>query len=145
MQETQIQPINKRPLPPPNPVTRKAHQKEMWLQVRLPLIVVLLLFVGMAYLAWVNGWGDLSQYAKIAQIIMILPVMGVGLVVLVILIGGIVATTYVLRILPPYARLTQDAIEKIINQTVTGADISVKPIIQIQSFIAMIEVLLGRR
>jgi len=138
-QEKQIQ------LPPPNPVTRKAHKREMWLQVGLPLILVLMGFAGVAYLVWRNGWGELSQYAQIGQVVMILPVMLGGILVLALLVAGIVAVTYVLRILPPYARITQDSIEKIKKQAVAGADISAKPIIQIQSFIAMIEVLLGRR
>ena len=83
--------------------------------------------------------------AQIGQVLMVLPLFVVGLIILAILIAGIFAVTYVLRILPPYARMTQDAIESVKKQAVTGADMSAKPIIQIRSFIAMIEVLMGKR
>ncbi len=145
MEEIQnVSPENK-PLPPPNPVTQKAHRRETWLQILLPVIVALLITAGFIYWIVLNEWKDLKVLAQVGQVLMILPTFVLGLVLLALLVAGVFAVTYVLRILPPYARMTQDAIDNIKDQAVSGADLSAKPIIQIRSFIAMIEVLLGKR
>lgn len=132
-------------LPAPNPRTQKAFRRETRLQVIVPTLIALLLTAGFIYWIVQNEWKDVKVLAQIGQVIMILPTFVIGLIILALLVGGIFAVTYVLRILPPYARLTQDSIDKIKQQAVSGADISAKPIIQIRSFIAMIEVLLGKR
>lgn len=145
MEENLVANKDKKPLPAPNPRTQKAHRQETWLQIILPLVMALLLSAGLIYWIVNNDLKDLKVMAQIGQVLMILPAFLLGLIVLALLVGGIYAVTYVLRILPPYARMTQDAIDKIKHQAVSGADVSAKPIIQIRSFIAMIEVLLGKR
>jgi predicted PurR-regulated permease PerM len=92
-----------------------------------------------------SGSGTVEQWSQIATIFVVFLGLVLGFVVLVILAGLVYLIFQILRFLPPYARLTQNAIEKINEQIRSGADISAQPVIQIKSFIAMIDVLLGRK
>jgi len=69
----------------------------------------------------------------------------IGLVILVFLGGLVYLVSQILRQLPPYTRLAQDGIETIKERAIAGADISVKPVMKIQSFLAVIDALRGRR
>ena len=132
-------------LPEPNPKTQAEHQREVRLYIWLPLALGVLILVGAALALGLTGTGDFAIWSQISTIFMIFPAMILGLIVLVILSGLAYAVGYLLRFLPPYARLTQDAIDQVKHQIETGADISAKPVIQIRSFIAMINTLLGRK
>jgi uncharacterized protein involved in cysteine biosynthesis len=135
----------RKPLPAPNPETRDAHRREISRQVILPLIIALIIFFGVgAWLIWA-GAGTVERWAQIAMIVMILSVIMLGLLVFGLAIGLLFLITQVLRILPPYARLAQDAIMKINHRVKAGADISVRPIIELHKFLAMVDVLLGKR
>ena len=62
------------------------------------------------------------------------------------LVGALIfITARLIQELPPYARQTQLAIERVKSQVRSGADISVQPMMQIQSFLAMLDTLIGRR
>lgn len=135
----------KKPLPPPNPVTQAAHKREVRRQVLLPLIFVLLALIGIGVWVIWAGIGSAEQWAQIAQIGMLLMGLVLGLILLVIALGVLFLISYVLGIIPPYARVAQDAIRQIDQQVKSGSDIPVKPVIEIQKFIAMMDVLVGRR
>ena len=145
MDENQTIIKTKKQLPAPNPVTQKLHRKEMWLQVVLPLCLSLVVIAGLAVWFIHSEVGDFNAWAQISMILLMLPFMIISLLLFALLVSAIVVVTYVLKTIPPYARVTQDAIDKIRQQAVAGADISAKPIIQIRSFLAMIGVLLGRK
>jgi len=145
MDEYPITPSESRPLPKPNPVTQKAHRQDVLRQLTLPVIVVLLVLAGVVFWLIQAGVGDFGLWAQISIVFIILPALIIGLILLVILAGLVFGIGYLLGFLPPYARITQDAIQNVKAQAEAGADISAKPIIQIQSFIAMIDTLLGRR
>ncbi len=144
--ENQVKPTKpKRPLPAPNPITQKAYRRDVLRQITFPLILLLILFVTIVFWLVMENIGTIQNWSSISLILMIIPTLFVGLVFIVLLIGIIFLVNYLLKFLPPYARLTQEAINKLENQIKTGADISAKPIIQIQSFLAVIDVLLGRK
>ena len=145
MDDRSLTPKKSRPLPDPNPVTQKAHRQDVLRQLTVPVVIVLLAMAGLVFWLIQAGVGDFGLWAQISIIFMVLPALLIGLIVLVILAGLVVGIGYLLGFLPPYARITQDAIQNVKAQAEAGADISAKPIIQIQSFIAMIDTLLGRR
>ena len=144
MKEQKLAPTGK-PLRGRNPLTHKKHRREMLRQVLLPLGIALVVITAAAVWLGVSGVGTVERWSEIAVLLLLFPVIALGLVVLALLLGLIYAVSMVLQILPPYARMAQDAIVRIKKQVETGAEISAKPVIQIQSFIAMIEALLGRR
>lgn len=138
-------PFAKKPLPSPNPVTHAKHRREVNRQVILPFFISAIVFVGVGiWLVWM-GIGSVERWSQIAIIFILVLGLVLGLILLSLIIGLIYVTTMVLRTIPPYARIAQDAIEKINQQVKTGSNVSVRPVIEIQKFLAMMDVILGRR
>lgn len=138
-------PYAKKPLPSPNPVSRAKHRREVNKQVILPFFILAIVFVGVGiWLAWM-GIGSVERWSQIAIIFILVLGLVLGLILLSIIIGLMYVTTMVLRTIPPYARIAQDAIEKINQQIKTGSNVSVRPVIEIQKFLAVMDVILGRR
>lgn len=131
-----------RQLPEPNPVTKKSHQKEILRQVTLPFVIALLGLAALVSALIFYNIGTLGDWARISTIFLIFPLLVFGIIVVVIMGGLAYLINQVLRIIPPYTRLTQQAIDKVNQQVKTGTEISVKPVMQIQSFLAMIDSLL---
>lgn len=130
---------------PPNPETRAAHKREYRRQVLLPLVLFLVLFGAVAGILIYYKVGTIAQWSQIATIFLILFWMVIGVLFLAILIALVYLTSKLLTLLPPYTRIAQDGIETIKHQVESGADISVTPVMKIQSFLAVIDTLLGRR
>lgn len=132
-------------IPEPNPVTKAAHRRDFFRRVTLPLIIGFLILAGIAVAFILIPVGDVETWAQIASILLIGLTMLGALIVLVILGGLVYLVSNLLGILPPYTRMAQDGIEKIQEYAEKGADIPVRPIIQVQSFIAAINALFNRR
>lgn len=145
MENQSIEPVIKKPLPPPNPITKRAYRRDVLRQITLPLILIFIVFIGIVTWLVIANIGTVQEWSSISLILMIFPALLIGLIILSILIAMIFLISYLLKFLPPYARLTQDAINNLEDQIISGADISAKPIIQIQSFMAVIDILLGRK
>ncbi|MBT3239583.1 MAG: hypothetical protein HON98_07135 [Chloroflexi bacterium] len=145
MEENSISPVVKKQLPAPNPVTKRAYRRDVLRQITLPIILILL--VSIAIVTWlvIENVGTIQEWSSISLILLTLPALLLGIIIFILFIALIVLVSYLLKFLPPYARLTQDAINNLENQIKSGADISAKPIIQIQSFLAVIDILLGRK
>lgn len=132
-------------LPEPNPVTKAAHRRDFFRRVTLPLIVGLLILIGIAIAFILIPVGDVETWSQITSILLIGLTMIGGLLVLAFLGGLVYLVSYLLGILPPYTRMAQDGIEQIQEYAEKGADIPVRPVIQVQSFIAAINALFNRR
>ena len=141
---TEFTPSPKQSLPEPNPETRAAHRREVLRQITLPLIFLLIALIGAGvWVVWA-GVGSIERWSQIATIFLILFGLFIGLIVLAVFVALTFIVTQILRILPPYTRVAQDAIEQIDRQVKAGADISVKPVIEVQRFLAVIDVLFKR-
>ena len=144
---TDFKPQNSSSSSPPasNPVTRRAHRRQVLRQIIAPFVLVILLLAGAIYflsqseLASVERWAEISSMLLIAVFVLVLliPLALVGALIFV--------TARLIQELPPYARQTQLAIERVKSQVRSSADISVQPMMQIQSFLAMLDSLFGRR
>lgn len=132
-------------LPEPNPVTREAHRKDFFRRVTLPLILILVLIIALVVLFALLPVGDVAAWSQISTILLISLALLLGFITLVILAGLVYLVSYLLKLLPPYTRLAQDGIEQIKTYAEKGADIPVKPIIQVQSFISAINTLFRRK
>ncbi len=131
-------------LPEPNPVTQASHRKEFFRQVWLPFGLFLLLSITAGVLFIVYDVGTVESWSQIATMLLVVTFMVIGLLTLVLLVGLVIAVTYLLRLLPPYTRMAQEGIETIKTQVTKGADITAKPVIQIQSFLAVLDTLFSR-
>lgn len=134
----------KRSLPEPNPETRAIHRREVFRQITLPLIFMLIALIGAGIWAVWAGVGSIERWSQIATIFLAFFGLLIGLIVLAVFAALTFIVTQILRILPPYTRIAQDAIKKIDRQVKAGADIAVKPVIEVQRFLAVIDVLFKR-
>ncbi|MFN2144224.1 MAG: hypothetical protein ACK2T7_02675 [Anaerolineales bacterium] len=132
-------------LPEPNPVTREAHRKDFFRRVTLPLILALLLVAAVVVSFVLVPVGDIESWSQISTILLITLALVIGLFGLVILVIMVYLVSYLLKLLPPYTRMAQDGIAQIKTYAEKGADIPVKPVIQVQSFISAINTLFRRK
>lgn len=135
----------KKSLPDPNPVTQTAHRREFLRQVTLPFILFLILSIALALVLAYNNIGSVERWAEIATIFLIMFWMLLGLIGLALLVMLVFLVTQVLRLMPPYTRMAQEGIESIKTSVTKGADLTAKPFIQIQGFLAMVGAILGRK
>lgn len=131
--------------PVPNPVTRAAHRREVVRQIILPLVIAILLLAAAVYFLVQMEIGSIERWAEVSLILLMAIFLAATLFPLVLIATLIFATTQLLRILPSYARRAQIAIERVKSEVRSGADISVVPLMQIQSYLAMLDTLFGRR
>lgn len=132
-------------MPQRNPVTLQAHRREVLRQIALPLTAGVLLLAALVIWLVLAGVGDAEVWGQISTIFILLLFMLLALVPLAFFVAVIYACTELLRIIPPFARQTQQAIEQIESQVKSGADISVAPMLKIKSFLAMVDALFGRQ
>ena len=145
MEENTTTPEQKIDLPEPNPVTQASHRREFSRQVIVPILLFVLLSIALTVVFVLNDIGTVEAWSQIATI-MLVGLWLLGGLILLVLVGALVyMVSSVLKVLPPYTRLTQDAIEKLKTQVEKGAEISAKPVIQIQSYLAMINAIFRRK
>jgi hypothetical protein len=129
----------KPPRLPPNPLTRATHRHQVLLQVFTPLaigsIVILILALGAA----IGSFLDVSRWADISLVWLIMIYMAFALVFLVVLVAIIFGITWLLRNLPYFARQAQDLFVMVRVQVGRVSDIAVEPVLRIQSFTASLK------
>ena len=135
-------------LPERNPVTRKAHQREVLRQITLPLIVGVIVLLAVAILfvvlalrgqdQTVSTWGDISL------IWLIMPSLFIALIFLVLLAGLAYGVIKLIEILPRFFLKLQNAIATAGASIKRVNDALVEPIIKIRSFTASLKALRRR-
>jgi uncharacterized protein involved in cysteine biosynthesis len=145
MSDSTPSPAKRVNLPIPNPVTQAKHRREIRRQVIVPFVFCLVVIIGIIVWFVLTGVGTVERWAQVSSLLLMSFGMVLGLIVFALLVATVYVITQILRILPPYTRLAQDAIEKIDSQVKSGADISVKPVIEVQRFLAIIDALFRRR
>ena len=104
-------------------------------------------FLGITILVCVaalNSNGDIARWAEISTIWLTIPMIITGLIVLAILIGLIYLMVQALANLPYYTSLAQDYIYIARGYIIRGADMVVKPVIDLEGFIEKIKAFFGR-
>ena len=98
-------------LPPPEHYSYQLHRRQRTTQIILPVVIVTLLLVGMIVLmsfATFKSNGDVSRWAAISTIWIIIPALLAGLILLAILLGLIYLMARALSGLPHYTGIAQD-------------------------------------
>ena len=104
-----VPPEAKKFVPPePNPVTMARHRHEVFVQITIPFILLVTIFLVMVVLAWIANAMQASRWADISIVFL-----SVLLTVMLVLgIAALVAIAYLViylnKSLPPYTRLVQD-------------------------------------
>lgn len=124
-------------VPERNPATHAIHRREVFWQITFPLIIALLLImglVGVVIFAGFQGLGEVSRWADVSLIWLLLPALVVVLVMLLMLSGVVYLITRLLAILPGYARLAQDFFYLVQVRVKSISDKLVEPILKLRSF-----------
>ncbi|MCL4559401.1 MAG: hypothetical protein M1281_02150 [Chloroflexi bacterium] len=122
----------------PNPQTRRLHLRQTWLQILLPILAAVLIFIALAVLVGLAPNLQVSRYSNISLILLIIPTFLVGMIFLAIMAGGIYAISRLLNAIPPYAHLAQMYIEAFGRAIKRAADLSASPVISVESIAASI-------
>jgi hypothetical protein len=126
----------KPPKLPPNPITRAAHRHQVMMQVFLPLGIAALVILALALGAAIGSFLDVSRWADISLVWLIMIYLAFGLVFFVLLAGMIFVVAWLLRYLPIYARQAQDLFTMIRVQVGRLSNKAVEPVLRINSFTA---------
>lgn len=125
-------------LPERNPQTHKAHNREVFYQITLPMVFGIVTALLLAVLATQATASKVSTWADISLIMMVIPTMIVSVLFLVLTAGTIYLMVKLLPLVPPYARFAQDWFAYISFRVRMGADKSVEPFLRVNSYIASV-------
>lgn len=134
-------------LPPPEHYSYQLHRRQRTTQIILPVVIVTLLLVGMIVLmsfATFKSNGDVSRWAAISTIWIIIPALLAGLILLAILLGLIYLMARALSGLPHYTGIAQDYVYLAQRYIIRGADMVVKPVFALDGFIENVKAFFER-
>jgi uncharacterized membrane protein len=134
-------------LPRPEHYSYKLHRKQRTTQIILPVVISAILLIAMIVLislSTFNSGGDVSRWAAVSTIWIIIPVLLAGLIVLAILIGLVYLMARALSALPHYTGIAQDYVYIAQGYIVRGANMVVKPIFALDGFIEKIKAFFER-
>jgi hypothetical protein len=134
-------------LPHPEHYSYQQHRRQRTTQVILPVLISTLLLIGLIVLitfATFKSNGDVSRWAAISTIWVIIPALLAGLIALAILVGLIYLMARVLSGLPHYTGIAQDYVFLAQRYIIRGADMVVKPVIALEGFIENVKVFFER-
>lgn len=123
---------------PPQHFSYQLHRRQRTTQIILPVVISTLLVIGMIVLvsfATFKSNGDVSRWAAISAIWVIIPAILGGLIVFAILAGLIYLMARALNGLPHYTGIAQDYVYLAQSYIIRGADMVVKPVIALDGFI----------
>jgi hypothetical protein len=132
------------PLPERNPVTHKAHGRQVLWQITLPLALGVVAVLVLAVLAGLASEAEAGLWADISIIFLLIPTMFVALLFLLLVAGIIYALLRLLQILPRYALIAQNFVYKVEHRARSGANLAAEPILRYHSFVAAVRTLFRR-
>jgi len=132
------------PLPGRNPLTHKAHGRQVLWQITLPIALGMVVVLVLAVLAGMASEANASLWADISVIFLLIPTMLVALLFLLLFAGLIYALVRILQILPRYALIAQNFVYKVEGRARSGANLAAEPILRYHSFVAVVRTLFRR-
>jgi hypothetical protein len=134
-------------LPHPQHYSYLQHRKERTTQIVLPVAIAAVLMIALIVLISLvtfNSNGDVSRWAAISTIWIIIPILLAGLILLAILIGLIYLMARAVSALPTYTAIAQDYVYKARAYIIRGADMVAKPVIALDGFVEKIKAFFER-
>jgi len=132
---------------PGNHPSYEKHRRQLWRQIVLPLSLAALLMAAVAALAGAATFsegGDSPRWAAISTIWLVIPLMGFGLLFLVVLFGLIYLLARALQVIPPYSAKAQSYVNRAAGETRRISDLAVKPILFLDGLFASLKTLFGK-
>jgi flagellar basal body-associated protein FliL len=135
-------------LPPyENHASYRKHRKQAWLQIYVPILIIIILGFAMAFVmgsSAMKGQGDSQRWAAISTIWLVVPILIFSLVVIALLVSGIYLMMRLLKLIPPYSAKAQYLVNQTVQKTRYYADQSVKPVLFVEGVLASIKVFFRR-
>jgi len=134
--------MNEKPqfvLPERNPTTHAVHRKQVWWQITLPLLLGCLVFaLAFAGVIWAAAGAspEVTRWADISLIWLILPTLFFALLGLAVVVGLTILISKLLGVLPGYARLVQDSFKNIQAKALRVNNALVAPALKLKSWSA---------
>ena len=122
--------------PERNPKTHAAHKREVFWQITLPLVVGILLMLAVLVaiiLSASQPVTDVSRWADVSLMWLILPSLIALLILLAITVGLVFVITQLLKVFPRYARIIQLFFEKVKGKIGQLTNLMAEPILRINS------------
>ena len=127
---------NKRLSAERNPKTHAEHNREVFWQIILPLVIgILLLIAALAAIIFSATLPvtDVGRWADVSLMWLILPSLFFALIILVITIGLVYGVSLLLRVIPRYARIIQLYFEQGKGKISQLTNLMVEPVLRIHS------------
>ena len=134
-------------LPHPEHYSYQLHRRQRITQIIQPMVISTLLLIGLIVLiifSTFNSNGDVSRWAAISTIWIIIPALLAGLIVIAILAGLIYLMARALSGLPHYTGIAQDYVHLAQHHIIRVADMVVKPVIGLEGFIENVKAFFER-
>jgi hypothetical protein len=134
-------------LPHPEHYSYQQHRRQRTAQIILPVVISALLLIGMIVLislATFKSNGDVSRWAAISTIWIVIPILLAGLILIAILTGLIYLMARALGALPHYTGIAQDYVYIAQSYITRVADMVVKPMIALEGFIEKVKAFFER-
>jgi hypothetical protein len=134
---------------PPSPAEHPSfqkHRRQLWTQILIPLLVAVAIIVAVPALTGVAAFrenGEVARWAAISTIWMVIPIMGAGLLVLIIFIGLIYGMARLLALIPAYTGYAQKIVWRIEGYIRRGTQQAVQPILALEGILATFKRLFG--
>lgn len=133
------------PSPADHPTYRR-HRRQLWTQILLPLLGMMLIILGVILLTAVSTFrhdGDVERWAAISTMWIVAPLLAAGLLVLLLFVGLIYGMARLLALVPPYTGQAQKIVWRIQGYAKRGADMAAKPVLVLEGITAMLKRLTG--
>ncbi len=124
------------------------HRRELWTRILLPMLLAIALIAVVAVLTGMAAFqpeSEVGRWAAVSTMWVLLPLIGAGVLLLIVLIALIYGMARLLGVLPAYTLQAQDLFRRIQGIARQVADGAVKPILLIEGITATIKRLAGRK
>ena len=131
-----MEPSRRLPTPERNPKTHAAHKREVFWQITVPLVLAVLLILAVVVAIIFSATQpvtDVSRWADVSLIWIILPSLFIALIILAITVGLVIAISQVLKVIPRYARIIQLYFEQGKGKIGQLTNLMAEPILRIHS------------
>jgi hypothetical protein len=116
------------------------HRQDVILQIIIPFAVFAILIIAVAVLigsSALRGGGDVSTWAAIATIWIVIPLMGLMLVILALAWGGVYLLTRLTKVSPHYTGIAQQYALWFNEQIMLWTDRIIQPILKFKAWVSL--------
>ncbi len=127
-------------VPAHNPKTHATHKKQAFWQITLPLVIGVLILLAALILIILSAMQpvtDLTRWAGVSIIWLILPSLFFALILLAILVGLVYGIGALNKAIPPIAYRIQLFLERLKGKIATFSGYMAEPVLRVRSFWAV--------